>query len=39
MAKLAILSDDAVVHDEWSIPSTFVQQTVKQLEIIREVVS
>ena len=39
MGKLAILSDDAVVHDEWSIPSTFVQQTVKQLEIIREVVS
>ena len=39
MAKLAILSDDAVVHDEWSMPSTFVQQTVKQLEIIREVVS
>ena len=39
MAKLAILSDDAVVHDEWSIPSKFVQQTVKQLEIIREVVS
>ena len=39
MAKLAILSDDTVVHDEWSIPSTFFQQTVKQLEIIREVVS
>ena len=34
--KAAILSDDIAVYDGWSIPSTFPQRTVKQLEIIQE---
>ena len=35
--EVAILSDDVVVDDECIIPSTFPQQTVKQLEVIQEV--
>ena len=41
LAKLATflyLLDDIVVDDEWSIPSTFLQQTVKLLEVICKVV-
>ena len=38
IAKLATLSDDIAVDDGWSIPSTLFQKTVKQLEVIREVV-
>ena len=37
--KVAILSDDIVVNDGWSIPTTFPQQTVKQLEVTQNVVS
>ena len=36
--KVAILSDDVIVDDRWIIPSIFLQQNVKQLEVIREVV-
>ena len=37
---VAILSDDISMGDDgWSIPATFLEQTVKQLEVIREVVS
>ena len=32
------LLDDIVVDDGWSIPSTFLQQTAKQLEVIWKVV-
>ena len=35
----AILSCDIVVNDGWSIPTTFPQQTVKQLEVTQNVVS
>ena len=35
---VVILSDEIIVDDQWSIPSTFLQQTVKQLEIVWEVV-
>ena len=35
--KVGTFSDDVVADDEWSIPSTFLQQTVKQLEVIQEV--
>lgn len=35
----AILSCDIVVIDGWSIPTTFPQQTVKQLEVTQNVVS
>ena len=35
---VVILSDEIIVDDQWSIPSTFLQQTVKKLEIIWEVV-
>ena len=41
LAKLATflyILDDIVVDDESSIPSTFLQQTVKQLEVIFKVV-
>ena len=38
IAKLATLSDDIAVDDGWSISSTLFQKTVKQLEVIREVV-
>ena len=34
----AILSNDVIIDDRWIIPSTFLQQTSKQLEITREVV-
>ena len=37
MTMLVTLSDDIVVDDGWSIPSTLFQQTVKQLEFIWEV--
>ena len=36
--KVAILSDDVIVDGRWIMPSIFLQQTVKQLEVIREVV-
>ena len=36
--KVAIISDNVVVNDGWNISPTFLQQTVKQLEVIREVV-
>ena len=36
--KVAILSDGIIVDDGWSEPWTFLQQTVKQFEVIREVV-
>ena len=39
MAMLVTLSDDIVVDDGWSIPSTLFQQFVKQLEVVRKVVS
>ena len=32
--EVAILSDDIAVDDGSSIPSTFLKQTVKQLEVI-----
>ena len=35
--KEALLSNDIVVDDGWSIPSIFSQQTVKQLEVTQEV--
>ena len=35
---MSVLSDDVIVNDRWIIPSTFLQQTVKQLEVIWEVV-
>ena len=35
----AILSCDIVANDGWSIPTTFPQQTVKQLEVTQNVVS
>lgn len=35
----AILSCDIVVNDGWSMPTTFPQQTVKQLEVTQNVVS
>ena len=35
----AILSCDIIVNDGWSIPTTFPQQTVKQLEVTQNVVS
>ena len=35
---VAILSDDISINNGWSIPATFLEQTVKQLEVIREVV-
>ena len=35
---VVILSDEIIVDNQWSIPSTFLQQTVKQLEIVWEVV-
>lgn len=35
---MALLSDDIVVDDEWSIASTFPPKTVGQLEVIRELV-
>ena len=34
--KVAILSDDAVVNNEWSKPPIFLQQTVYKLEVIRK---
>ena len=34
--KVALLSDDTVVHNARSIPSTFHKQTVKQIEVIQE---
>ena len=34
--KVALLSYDIVADDGWNIPSTFPQQTVKQLEVIQE---
>ena len=37
--KVAILSGDIAVNDGWSIPTTFPQQTVKQLEVTQNVVS
>ena len=33
--KVAILLDDVVFNDGWIIPSTFLQQTFKQFEVIR----
>ena len=33
-----LLFDDIVIDDEWSMPSTFTQQTIKQLGVIQEVV-
>ena len=38
VATFTYLLDDIIVDDEWSIPSTFLQQTVKQIEVIRKVV-
>ena len=35
---VVILSDEIIVDNQWSIPSTFLQQTVKQREIVWEVV-
>ena len=34
--KVALLSDDIDVDDAWSIPSTFPQQSVKQIEVIQD---
>ena len=31
------LSDYIIVDDGWSIPSTFLQQTMRQIEVTREV--
>ena len=36
--KAAVISDDVVVDDGWSVTSVFLQQTVKQVEVIREAV-
>ena len=36
--KVVLISDDVAVDDGRSIPSSFPQQTVKQVEIIQEVV-
>ena len=33
---MMLMSDDVVVNDEWIIPSTFLQQTVKKLGVIFE---
>lgn len=37
--KVAILSGDIAVNDGWSIPTTFPQKTIEQLEFTQEVVS
>ena len=34
----SVAIDDVVVNNGWSIPSAFLQQTVKQVEVIQEVV-
>ena len=36
--KIAILLDNVVVNDGWSITRTFLQKTVKQPKVIGEVV-
>ena len=39
IATLTYLLNDIVVDNEWSIPSTFLPQTVEQLRVIWKVVS